>query len=95
MGGLVYFWLQPSGGRRGGVVVNIPSAPVTLTPNDSGSPLGNGDDVVMKKYDQRTGELASEFLAKEYKPQRGGQDRGQGCDGALPHDQRADSTNSR
>ena len=72
MGGLVYFWLQPSGGRRGGVVVNIPSAPVTLTPNDSGSPLGNGDDVVMKKYDQRTGELASEFLAKEYKPQRGG-----------------------
>ena len=72
MGGLVYFWLQPSGGRRGAVPVIIPSAPVTLTPNDSGSPLGNGDDVVMKKYDQRTGELASEFLAKEYKPQRGG-----------------------
>lgn len=72
MGGLIYFWVLPSHGRRGSVTIDRPSTPVSILPNDSGSPLGNGDDVVMKKYDQRTGELASEFLAKEYKPQRGG-----------------------
>ena len=72
VGGLIYFWIQPSSKHRGGVPKNVTSDPVSLTPNESGGPLGNGDDVVLKKYDQRTGELASEFLAKEYKPQRGG-----------------------
>jgi lipopolysaccharide export system protein LptA len=70
VGGLVYFWLQPSRARLG---KGLPGpAVVNLDPNDSGSQLGNGKDVWLKKYDQRTGELASEFIAEEYTPQKGG-----------------------
>jgi lipopolysaccharide export system protein LptA len=72
IGGLVYFWMQPAHGRRGMATHIASTKPVTIDQNQSGNAAGPGKDVWLKKYDQRTGDLASEFHANEYTPQRGG-----------------------
>jgi lipopolysaccharide export system protein LptA len=75
LGALVYFWMQPSGhGRRGGRqrLAATGGDPLKLQASDSGSPVGPGEHVWLKKHDQRTGELASEFIAEEYTPLKGG-----------------------
>jgi hypothetical protein len=72
IGGLVYFWMQPTHGRRGLPTRIASTNPVTIAQNQSGTALQEGKDVWLKKYDQRTGDLASEFHADEYTPQRGG-----------------------
>ena len=71
-GGLVYFWMQPSGRRNPAGKTFATSGPVRLEPNETGGQIGSGDDVAVKKYDQRTGELISEFMASKYKPLKGG-----------------------
>lgn len=72
VGGLVYFWMQPSRGTRGGAKGPISSGDVTLPPDNSGSTVGKSDNLQLKKFSQVTGELLSEFMADRYTPQKGG-----------------------
>ena len=68
--GIVYFWMQPVAPRK--VYTDLgPSTSMSMETNDSGMPMGAGENIELKKYDQLTGELSTEFIISEYKPQKG------------------------
>jgi hypothetical protein len=72
MGGLVYFWNSGRGHheamRQSADSINIP----TPRQADPALRITEGDHASVKKYDPATGDLASEYLAEEYIPRRGG-----------------------
>src|SRR4051812_37990937 len=73
MSALVYFWVQPShGGRSSAKATSGTGVAPRVRRNDSGTPLAPGAEIWLKKYDQQTGELKSEYRSEEYKPIRGG-----------------------